>query len=91
MPGSAQGRPSLADLDKYAGWLTNGREAFHTRAAVKALAAALETAGDIGAAIYALDLAVRKLPAGHVTTLMRKALRNLYPGLEAKAFPTDPC
>jgi hypothetical protein len=71
--------------------LTKGRDALHTRAAVKALADAFESLSDISAAVYALDLAVRKLPPGHVRTLMQKALRNLYPGLESsKAFPADP-
>lgn len=73
---------TLADLDKYAGWLGRGVEPRRVRESVKLLSALIESGGDSLTAMEALEIDIAKVPQGNVAVLLRKAVRGLRLALE---------
>jgi len=69
-------RQSLADLEKYAGWLPKGFAPTRVRAGVKALGVEVGARGDVPAALDALDADIGRLGSGEIAGLLRRALRD---------------
>lgn len=80
-PNPAVIRQSLADLEKYAGWLSKGFAPTRVRASVKALGAEIAANGDVPAAIETLDADIGSLGSGEVAGLLRRALRDFRAAL----------
>lgn len=76
---------SLADLEKYAGWLSKGFAPSRVRAGVKTLAVEVAAGGDVPAALQALDTDVGGLGSGEVAALLRRALRDFRAAYESDA------
>lgn len=74
---------TLADLDKYAGWLGRGVEPRRVREGVKLLSAVIESGSDSQSAMDALEIDIAKVPQGNVAVLLRKAFRGLRLAMEA--------
>ena len=70
-------RRSLADLERYAGWLSKGYAPTRVRASVKALGNELAASGDVSAAIETLGADIGSLGSGEVAGLLRRALGEL--------------
>jgi len=75
-PNPAVVRQSLANLEKYAGWLSKGFAPTRVRASVKALGAEVAARGDVPAALETLDADIGSLGSGEVAGLLRRALRD---------------
>ena len=69
-------RLPLANLEKYAGWLSKGFAPNRVRASVKALEAEVAANGDVPSALEALDADIGGLGSGEVAALLRRALRD---------------
>lgn len=80
-PGPEIIRQSLANLQKYAGWLSKGFAPTRVRASVKALGAEVATNGDVPAALETLDADIGSLGSGEVAGLLRRALREFRAAL----------
>jgi hypothetical protein len=76
---------SLANLDKYAGWLSKGFAPSRVRASVKALGVEVAANGDVPAALEALDADIGSLGSGEVAALLRRAARDFRGALEPDA------
>lgn len=80
-PNPAVIRQSLANLEKYAGWLSKGFAPTRVRASVKALGAEVAANGDVPAALETLDADIGSLGSGEVAGLLRRALRDFRAAL----------
>jgi hypothetical protein len=68
---------TLANLDKYAGWLGRGIEPRRVREDVQMISALIDSGCDIQSAVETLEIDIGKVPASHVGALLRKAVRGL--------------
>jgi len=80
-PNPAVIRQSLANLEKYAGWLSKGFAPTRVRASVKALGLEVAANGDVPAALETLDAEIGSLGSGEVAGLLRRALREFRAAL----------
>lgn len=74
-------RPTVEDLERYAGWLAPGAGPTRVRDGVKAIGAAIASDGDVLASVQALQAEIDKLGSGGVASLLRQSLRSLRVGL----------
>jgi len=74
-------RQSLANLEKYAGWLSKGFAPTRVRASVKALGDEVAANGDVPAAVETLDADIGSLGSSEVAGLLRRALREFRAAL----------
>ena len=80
-PNPAVVRQSLANLEKYAGWLSKGFAPTRVRASVKALEVEVASNGDVPAALETLDADIGSLGSGELAGLLRRALRDFRAAL----------
>ena len=80
-PNPAVIRQSLANLEKYAGWLSRGFAPTRVRASVKALGVEVATNGDVPAALETLDADVGSLGSGELAGLLRRTVSEFRAAL----------
>ena len=74
-------RQSLANLEKYAGWLSKGFAPTRVRASVKALGVEVAANGDVPAALETLVADIGSLGSGELAGLLRRAVSDFRAAL----------
>jgi hypothetical protein len=73
----------LSELQRYAGWLAKDHASVAVRADVRALAEAMDAGSETASSLTVLEKDIDRLPSGGIRKMLRRALGELRPMLDA--------